>query len=121
MTKELTDHEIDLFIQGFLLPPPFGFTEGEKKQIFDWIKTPSAFVEMAEKRRMKEPTQDELPVYDVLTGLIHSRLSFVALQIATEITKAAEFSEHKTCPSSESIQKIVEQVFRSYVSANDRS
>ena len=49
--KGLTDLEVDLLVQGFLLPPPFGFTEREKKQILDWIKTPSAFIDMAEKRK----------------------------------------------------------------------
>lgn len=49
--KSLTDKEVDLIVQAFLLPPPFGFTETEKKQILDWIKTPSAFVDIAEKRK----------------------------------------------------------------------
>lgn len=49
--KGLTDREVDLLVQAFLLPPPFGFTESEKKQILDWIKTPSAFVDMAKKPR----------------------------------------------------------------------
>ncbi len=45
--KGLTDREVDLLVQAFLLPLPFGFTESEKKQILGWIKTPSAFVDMA--------------------------------------------------------------------------
>ena len=48
--KGLTDKEIDLFVQALLLPPPFGFSKSEKKQILDWLKTPSVFVEMAERR-----------------------------------------------------------------------
>ena len=47
----MTDREIDLLVQAFLLPPPFGFTKTERKEILDWIKNPSAFVEMAEKRQ----------------------------------------------------------------------
>ncbi len=50
-SKGMTDREIELLVQGFLLPPPFGFTETERKQILDWIKTPSIFVEIAEKRQ----------------------------------------------------------------------
>ena len=49
--KGFTDKEVDLLVQAFLLPPPFGFTETEKKQILDWIKTPSVFVDMGEKPR----------------------------------------------------------------------
>jgi hypothetical protein len=48
--KGLTDKEIELLAQAFLLPPPFGFTEQEKKQILDWVRTPSAFVKMAERK-----------------------------------------------------------------------
>jgi hypothetical protein len=48
--KGLTDKEVDQIVQAFLLPPPFGFTEQEKKWILDWLKTPSAFVKMAERR-----------------------------------------------------------------------
>lgn len=39
--RNFTDKEIDLLVQGFLLPPPFGFTEREKKDILGWIKSPS--------------------------------------------------------------------------------
>ena len=46
--KGLTDKEVDLLVQAFLLPPPFGFTETEKKQILEWARTPSAFIEIAE-------------------------------------------------------------------------
>ena len=46
----MTDIEIDLFVQSFILPPPFGFTKDEKKQILDWLKNPSVFVEMAERK-----------------------------------------------------------------------
>ena len=49
--KGLTDKEIDLFVQALLLPPPFGFSKSEKKQILDWLKTPSAFIALAEKRK----------------------------------------------------------------------
>lgn len=49
--KDLTDNEVDLLVQAFLLPPPLGFTEIERKQIFDWIKSPSIFVDFAEKRQ----------------------------------------------------------------------
>lgn len=41
MWKSLTDKEIDLLAQAFLLPPPFGFTEEEKNQILYWIKHPN--------------------------------------------------------------------------------
>ena len=50
-SQGMTDREVDLLVQGFLLPPPFGFTENERKQLLDWIKTPSAFVDAAEKRQ----------------------------------------------------------------------
>jgi hypothetical protein len=49
--KGLTDEEVDLLVQAFLLPPPFGFTETEKKQILEWARTPSVFVKAAEKRK----------------------------------------------------------------------
>ena len=49
--KGLTDQEVDLLVQAFLLPPPIGFTETEKKQILDWVTTPSAFVKASEKRK----------------------------------------------------------------------
>ena len=48
--KGLTDKEIDLFVQALLLPPPFGFSKVEKKQILDWLKTSSVFVKMAKRR-----------------------------------------------------------------------
>jgi len=47
--KGLTDKEVDMLVQAFLLSPPFGFTEQERKQILDWLSTPSAFVKMAEQ------------------------------------------------------------------------
>ena len=37
----MTDIEIDLFVQAFLLPPPCGFTQSERTQILNWIKSPS--------------------------------------------------------------------------------
>jgi len=40
MWKSLTEEEIDLLIQAFLLPPPFGFTKEEKNQILYWFKHP---------------------------------------------------------------------------------
>ena len=46
----MTDKEADLLVQAFLLPPPYGFTKAEKKQILDWLKTSSVFVKMAERR-----------------------------------------------------------------------
>ena len=49
--KGLTDKEVDLLVQGFLLPPPFGFTETEKKEILDWARTPSVFLEIAERKQ----------------------------------------------------------------------
>jgi hypothetical protein len=36
----MTDIEIDLFVQAFLDPPPCGFTEEERKQILNWLKSP---------------------------------------------------------------------------------
>ena len=47
----MTDSEIDLFVQALFQPPPFGFSKTERKQIIDWIKNPSVFVEIAEKRQ----------------------------------------------------------------------
>ena len=47
----MTDREIDLFVQALFLPPPFGFSKTERKQIIDWIKNPSIFVEIAERRK----------------------------------------------------------------------
>jgi hypothetical protein len=47
----MTDREIDLFVQAFLLPPPCGFTKQEKKEILNWLKEPSPFVELAERRQ----------------------------------------------------------------------
>ena len=57
--KGLTDKEIDLFVQAFLLPPPFGFSKVEKKQILDWIKTPSAFLDITEKPKRKLHIRNE--------------------------------------------------------------
>ena len=57
--KGLTDEEVDLIVHAFLLPPPFGFTEIEKKQILDWIKTPSAFIDIAEKPKRKLHIRNE--------------------------------------------------------------
>jgi hypothetical protein len=48
--KGLTDREVDMLVQAFLLPPPFGFTKHEKQQILDWLKHPSIFVEMVERK-----------------------------------------------------------------------
>jgi hypothetical protein len=47
----MTDKEIDLFVRAFLLLPPCGFTKEEKKQILEWIKNPSVFIDAAEKRK----------------------------------------------------------------------
>jgi hypothetical protein len=52
--KGLTDKEVDLLVQGFLLPPPFGFTETEKKKILDWARTPSVFLEIAERNKTEQ-------------------------------------------------------------------
>jgi len=52
--RDLNDKEIDLLVQSFLLPPPFGFTETEKKQILDWITDRSSFIRFAEKRIPRE-------------------------------------------------------------------
>ena len=49
--KELTDRDVELLVQAFLLPPPCGFTEAEKKQILNWVKNPSIFLDIAEKRK----------------------------------------------------------------------
>ena len=49
---EMTDSEIDLFVQALFLPPPFGFTKGERKQILDWLKNDSIFVKMAERKKV---------------------------------------------------------------------
>ena len=46
----MTESEVDLFVQALLLPPPFGFTEAEKKQILDWLKNDSIFIEIVERR-----------------------------------------------------------------------
>lgn len=48
----MTDKEIDLLVQGFVLPLPYGFTKEEKKEIFNWIKSPSIFVEITERRKV---------------------------------------------------------------------
>jgi hypothetical protein len=48
----MTDNEIELLVQAFILPPPVGFTEFEKRQILDWVKSPSAFIEIAERRKL---------------------------------------------------------------------
>ena len=48
--RSLTDKEVDLLVQALLLPPPFGFTEAEKKQILDWITERSSFLKLAETK-----------------------------------------------------------------------
>jgi len=50
ITRDLTDTEIDLLVQAFLLPPPFGFTKTEKKQILDWMTNRSSFLKWAERQ-----------------------------------------------------------------------
>jgi hypothetical protein len=49
----MTDKEIDLLVRSFLLPPPCGFTKEEKKQILEWIKNPSVFIDAAEKQKKR--------------------------------------------------------------------
>lgn len=53
MYRALTDNEVELLVQSFSLPPPAGFTEAEKKEIINWIKSPSIFLKLAETRREK--------------------------------------------------------------------
>ena len=48
--RTLTDREIDLFVQALILPPPYGFTKEEREEIINWLKEPSLFVQMTERR-----------------------------------------------------------------------
>ncbi len=44
--RNLTDKEIDILVQCFIDPPPWGFTEYERKQWLDYMKNPNAFERM---------------------------------------------------------------------------
>lgn len=47
MYRTWTDKEIDYIAKAFTLPPPYGFTEYEKKQILNWLKGPSIFQQLS--------------------------------------------------------------------------
>ena len=56
------------------------------------------------------PMQNELPVYDVVTGVISSRKAYVALLCAEKIQEMSRASERMVCPSAEIIKKVIESL-----------
>lgn len=65
------------------------------------------------------PTQNELPVYDVVTGVTSSRNAYVASLCAEKIQELSWASETRVCPAIEVIKKVIEeklgQFFRSTI------
>ena len=55
------------------------------------------------------PTQNELPVYDVVTGVTSSRNAYVALLCAEKIQELSRASEMRVCPAVEIIKKVIEE------------
>ena len=61
------------------------------------------------------PTQNELPVYDVITGVISSRKAYVALLCAEKIQEMSRASERMVCPSAEIIKKVIEEILEIWI------
>ena len=61
------------------------------------------------------PMQNELPVYDVVTGVISSRKAYVALLCAEKIQEMSRASERMVCPSAEIIKKVIEEILEIWI------
>jgi hypothetical protein len=71
---------------------PYWFVEGEQKS-----------------NEIDAPTQNELPVYDAVTGVTSSRNAYVALLCAEKIQNLSRASEMRVCPAVEIIKKVIEE------------
>ena len=64
------------------------------------------------------PTQNELPVYDVITGVISSSNAYVASLCAEKIQEMSRASEGRVCPSAEIIKKVIEEILIQFFGSN---